>query len=152
MSTEDDARDAAIKRYNDRAAQGQQAAAEERRQRDAKAHQQEKDFAAWPTASNAIYFGVNSTSEHFARGGSEFLISAVPTTERCTATYAIRPSGKPDTRKAWFKFAMDGDGVVRIETDARGVVDLPAAVAVADVGHDWARKVANQIMIAALDS
>ncbi|HWS09635.1 MAG TPA: hypothetical protein VN362_17485 [Xanthobacteraceae bacterium] len=41
--------------------------------------------------------------------------------------------------------------MVQITTDARVVADLPAAVAVAAVGHDWAQKVASQIMIAALD-
>jgi hypothetical protein len=80
----------------------------------------------------------------------QFVISPVPTTARGTVGFEIRRSGQLN-REAWFMFALDGDGVVQITTDARVVADLPAAVAVAAVGHDWAQKVASQIMIAALD-
>jgi hypothetical protein len=150
MTIEDDPRDAAIKRYNDRATRDQQEAAKRQRERDAKARQQEQNLAAWPAASNAIYHGVNAANDDFARRRCQFVISPVPTTARGTVGFEIRPSGQLN-REAWFMFALDGDGVVQITTDARVVADLPAAVAVADVGHDWAQKVASQIMIAALD-
>jgi hypothetical protein len=150
MSDEDDPRDAAIKRHNERVARDQQAAAEQRRQRDAKARQQEQNFAAWLPAANAIGHGVNAANEDFARRGCRFVISQVPTTARGTAIFEIRPSGQLN-REALFRFAMDSDGMVHIETDARGVTDQPDAVSVANVTHSWARKVADQIMIAALD-
>lgn len=66
MTIEDDPRDAAIKRYNDRAARDQQEAAKRQRERDAKARQQEQNLAAWPAASNAIYHGVNAANDDFA--------------------------------------------------------------------------------------
>lgn len=150
MTDEDDPRDAAIKRHNERLARDQQAAAERRRQRDAKARQQEQNFAAWLPAANAIGHGVNAVNEDFARRRCPFVISQVPTTARGTAAFEIRPSGQLNC-EALFRFAMDGDGMVQIETDARGVIDLPDAVSVANVTHDWAQKIAGQIMIAALD-
>jgi hypothetical protein len=150
MTDADDLQDAAIKRHNERLARDQQVAAEQRRQRDAKARQQEQNFTAWLPAANAIGLGVNAANEDFARRRCPLVISQVPTTARGAAVFEIRPSGQLN-REALFRFAMDGDGMVQIETDARGVIDLPDAVSVANVTHGWAQKVAGQIMIAALD-
>jgi hypothetical protein len=151
MTAEDDPRAAAIKRYNDRAARDQREAAEHHHELDAQARQQGQNLAAWPAASNAIYLGVNATNDHFARGGSQFVISMAPTTAQGTALFEIKPSGQPDKREAWFKLAMDGGGIVRATTNTRGVKNLPDAVAVADVTAAWAQKVADQAMIAVLD-
>jgi hypothetical protein len=110
MTIEDDPRDAAIKRYNDRATRDQQEAA--KRERDAKARQQEQNLAAWPAASNAIYHGVNAANDDFARRRCQFVISPVPTTARGTVGFEIRPSGQLN-REAWFMFALDGERLTR---------------------------------------
>ncbi len=112
MATEDDPREAAIKRYNDPAARDRQIEIERQQMRDVEAQRQQKNAAAWPLAFNSIWAGISKTIDYFA-SRSPFVISQIPTADSNTVSFEIKPSGQPEKREALFRFVMDGDGMVQ---------------------------------------
>jgi|SRR5579862_1994296 len=98
--------------------------------------------------TGAILLGVMQVSDDFARRDSPFIIRQRPDGRQGIAAFLVDRSGSLP-REAALAFALDADGMVRAETDARDAV-LPDGVAVDAVTPVWARQVAEEVMFAIL--
>jgi hypothetical protein len=142
-------RDAAIVAFQRRQANAVQTSSERTRAEQEEACRQEANFTAWSTcAFGEISAGVMRLGDDFARRGSPFVISLRPSGRPGTATYVVHISGSPHC-EATLTFALHADGLVRSETDARGI-SQPEGVAVESVTSEWAEQAAEQVMFAVL--
>ncbi len=151
MNDKANPRDAAISAFRQREADAARISSEQAQAEQAESRQYAANLTAWSTgALGAISMGVMQVSNDFARRGSPFLIRQKPESRLGIATFEIHRSGSLHRDMA-LTFSLDGDGVVRAGTDARGA-DLPDSVAVDEVTPEWAEKVAEQVMFAVLAS
>ena len=146
---ENQKRDAAIKRFQEREAQSCKQAAEDEEKRRSQERRTNEKLETWASAAfPTINQSIRSVSEDFARRGSPLLISSTPAQNTGSAVYDVRRSGNLRSL-AKLRFELKEDQVVATTT-AKGTV-FPSSVPLNGINSDWVELVAEEVLIAMLD-
>jgi hypothetical protein len=150
MSNREHPRDAAIRQHAERKAEQRREEEERNRKAREQASLHETNESKWRNSTNGvIQQSVHKLDDDYARRSSLYHFGLVPS-RGTDVTYEIRESGKLDAL-AHLKFEFNPSGRVTAHTDVGGT-GLPRSISLDECDAAWVEGVADEVMIAFLDS